>query len=29
MKIVIVDHPKILGFFLRHYYKIPKEQGQN
>ena len=24
MKVVIVDHPKILGFLLRMYYHIPK-----
>lgn len=24
MKIVLIDHPKVLGFLLRHYYKIPK-----
>ena len=24
MKVVIVDHPKILGFLLRRYYHIPK-----
>lgn len=26
MKIVLIDHPKVLGFLLRHYYKIPKEK---
>lgn len=26
MKIVLVDHPKVLGFLLRHYFKIPKEK---
>ena len=24
MKVVIVDHPKILGFLLRMYYHIQK-----
>ena len=24
MKVVIVDHPKILGFLLRMYYHSPK-----
>ena len=24
MKVVIVDHPKILSFLLRMYYHIPK-----
>jgi len=24
MKVVLLDHPKILGFFLRKYYRIPK-----
>lgn len=26
MKIVLIDHPKVLGFLLRHYYKIPVEK---
>jgi hypothetical protein len=26
MKIILIDHPKVLGFILRHYYKIPKEK---
>ena len=27
MKVVIVDHPKILGFLLRMYYHIPLDNG--
>ena len=26
MNIILIDHPKVLGFLLRHYYKIPKEK---
>jgi len=26
MKIVLIDHPKVFGFILRHYFKIPKEK---
>lgn len=26
MKIIVIDNPKVLGFFLRRYYKIKKEK---
>ncbi len=29
MKVVIVDHPKILGFLLRMYYHIPKVKEES
>ena len=29
MKVVIVDHPKLLGFLLRMYYPIPKVKEEH
>ena len=26
MKIIVIENPKVLGFFLRHHYKIKKEK---